>query len=630
MELSNELPWFLQGTAALEAYKNPERFIALDYETTNFTRGSAHDERNEIVLACWMVVTPDGITRKHHWGNQYEQSELEKDVREAQFVVAHNAGFELGWLKRSGIDLRDVLVFDTFLAEWVIGGNRYQLQDLGLGVTAERWGLGDKEDIASYLIKKGVCPSEMPREWLLPYCHKDVELSYELFLKQRDTLVKDNLLHLALTRNLTVAALTDMEFNPCELDADAVNDVYNKSVKEFQELEVGLSAMAEGVNMNSSKQLATFLYDTLGFSPPIDKRTKEPIKTKGGALSTTVDTLSLLESQTSEQDKFLTMYKRRNRLSALLTKNLEFFKAVVDEREGRFIGKFNMGNTQTHRLSSSGVPIKLKAFSEPKAPQLQNLPRELKYLFTAHDEGWVVVESDGAQLEYRVAVDLGRDKVGYKEICEGVDIHAVTAQVLSDAGEPTTRQEAKSRTFTPLFGGGGKTKAEKNYVEFFRDKYAGITETQRQWALATASKGWFQTPYGMRFYFPGTKMQASGYITNSTSIFNFPIQGYSTGEIIPIALVYLWHRTKDKPVVLWNTIHDSVAARVREDFVSEYEDIAKQSFTYDVYKHLKEVYKYSFRVPLGLGIKAAKRWSDTKEEVSINVWADGRETRNTK
>lgn len=632
MEMKN-LPWFV-GPAALEAYTNPTQYVVLDYETTNINKGAALEESNEIVLACWFVVTPEGITQKHHWGNQYEQSELEKDVKESQFVVAHNAKFELQWLKRSGLELHDILVFDTMLGEWVIGGNRWKLQDLSLEETSHRYGFGDKESVASYLIKKGVCPSVIPREWLLPYCYRDIELTYYIFQEQVERLSKDGLLHLALTRNLCCAALADMEFNPCQLDAEKVDEVYRSSIAEFQELDGKLHALTGGVNMGSPVQVRKYLYEVLNFSPPINPRTKEPFKTDTGLLSTAQDVLEKLESSTKEQDEFLSLFVRRNELDALLSKNLFFFKAICDEMGGEFYGKFNQCTVGTHRLSSSGFQVKLDAFKEPKAPQLQNLPRALKYLFTAHDEDEVVVEMDGSQLEFRVAADESRDPTAQEEIVNGVDIHQFTMQTLLDNKDPEMlalppedrRQESKKHTFRPLFGGGSGSKALVAYCNFFKEKYAKLSETQYNWALKCASQGWFRTVYGMKFYFPGTRMQQSGYITNSTMIYNYPIQGFATGEIIPIALVCFWHRTRGMPITLWNTVHDSLAVRVKKAFVDVCKAIGKQAMTYDVYKYLDDVYNYSFDfVPLGLGVKVAKNWGYTKQEESWDVFYDGTE-----
>lgn len=129
----------------------------------------------------------------------------------------------------------------------------------------------------------------------------------------------------------------------------------------------------------------------------------------------------------------------------------------------------------------------------------------------------------------------------------------------------------------------------------------------------------------MVFYFPGTKMQRSGYITNSTNIYNYPVQGFATGEIIPLVLVYFWHRTRNMDVRIFATIHDSVACKIKRGTFDEVMQVAKQAFTYDVYNHLLNVYKYKFRVPLGLGAKVSSHWGDTKEELKLDCWPDGRE-----
>lgn len=171
----------------------------------------------------------------------------------------------------------------------------------------------------------------------------------------------------------------------------------------------------------------------------------------------------------------------------------------------------------------------------------------------------------------------------------------------------------------------GKTPATKAYAKFFRTKYESLYNTQRSWTLEVLSTGKLVTPYGMIFHWPGTKMFSSGYIENTTSIFNYPIQGFATGEIIPIALVYFWHRTKDEKIVIWNTIHDSIASRLHEDCVEIYEAVSKQALTTDVYWYLSTVYKYDFKVPLGVGIKVGKHWGESKEERIWSVWPDGRE-----
>ena len=80
------------------------------------------------------------------------------------------------------------------------------------------------------------------------------------------------------------------------------------------------------------------------------------------------------------------------------------------------------------------------------------------------------------------------------------------------------------------------------------------------------------------------------------------------------------------PIIIWNTIHDSIVSRVHKDFVEEYKQLSKQCLTTDVYNFLSEVYNLQFTVPLGVGVKVDKHWGAGKEEHVWSVWSDGRET----
>ena len=623
-----ELPYFLRNPReAMELYKNPSCYVVLDYETTNTDFGSAVHPDNQIVLACWDVVTPEGVVTKHKFGDEYNQEELFNDVMEADFIVSHNAKFELQWLRRMGVDLHDVFVYDTYLAEWVIQSNRRLTNLLNLEDTAKRYGLGTKRSIVSYLIDKGICPSEIPQEWLLDYCYQDVLLAREVYKKQIDVLVNENLLHLAFTRNLCCPVLADMEFNPQHLDKQNVTELYEQKVNEFQKLENELGTFTGGINLNSPKQKIEFFYETMGFDPPKDKKGNIITTGKSQQPSTKADVLAMLKPKNKRQELFLSLQAARGKLNALLTKNLSFFKACVEELDGKFYGIFNQGFTDTGRLSGSGRKVKLKAFKEEKGPQLQNLPRDFKYLFTSHNPDEEVWSFDAASLEFRVAADLGNDDLAREEIESGFDVHSYTAKVLTEAGESTTRQDAKKSTFAPLYGGGGQTTAQKAYAKAFKEKYSGIATTQQGWTMQVAATGALRTPYGMKFYWPGTKISRSGYVDNTTQIYNYPVQGFATGEIIPIALVHFWHRTREAQVELFNTVHDSIVARVNRSVDAEWlKSIVVQSMTHDVFSWLNEVYGYAFKTSLGVGLKIGKSWDVSDIEMIWDVTPSGTTT----
>jgi DNA polymerase-1 len=594
-------------------------YMVLDFEAGT---GGVLDSKTDLNLACWTIVYPDGSTvRRYKFGNEYEQKELLDDLKKVKFIVAQNVKYELQWLKRCGAELRDILVYCTMLAAWVIDGN--QRLPRNLNALATKYRCPRKIDLIAKYWEAGATTEEIPPSWLLEYCERDVEVAHAIFLAQREEVWTKKLQHIVYLRNLTCSVLADMEFVGMTLDADLVNAEYEAVQKELEEAELELHALTGGINLNSPKQLADYLFDKLGFDPPKDHKGRV-IKTASGAITTKADHLAKLVHETEEQERFLKLYKRFNKLTSLLQKNLEFFKGVVNERNGNFNAVFNQNVTATHRLSSSGIPLRFNGEKKSRSVQFQNLPREYKRLFWSGDEEYYVGESDGAQLEFRVAADLGGDVVAIEEISNDVDIHTITARTLTEAGEPTTRQEAKSRTFRPLYGGSRGTPAEEAYCKFFTHKYSGIANTQRQWATGVVGDKYLRTPYGMIFYWPDTSMdKRTGYINNTTSIYNFPVQGFATAEIIPMALVAFWYACRGTRTQILNTIHDSIIAKVHKDDVNWYEETSRKCLTDEVYRFLRNIYRYEFKTPLGCGVKTSRNWGVSKEEVIYNVFPDG-------
>lgn len=613
-----KLPWFLQKDS--QHIYTTGSYISLDFETTNLEYGSALNLDNHIVLACWIVVTPEGETKKYKFGDEYEMQELLDDIKKVKFVLAHNAKFEAQWLKRCGVDLTEVLLYDTMLGQWVLDGNIKTEKNLD-ALALRYLGVGKKQGLVARWIQAGICPSKIPRKLLLPYCGLDVDLCTGLFKIQVKLLEERDQLHIVHTRNLTCSVLADIEFNGMQLDADAVLQEFKKTSAEKESALHKLTTMADGVNFNSPKQLGILLYETLGFEELRDRKGK-PLRTPAGGRSTGADTLLQLKATTLDQTIFLETYRQFSKADSLLSKNLSFFQGVCEEKEGRFYGQFNQAITATHRLSSSGRPLLFSGEKKTKSTQFQNMPREYKRLFTASGDDYLVVEADGAQLEFRVAADLCRDSVARQEIIDEVDVHSFTAKAMTDAGEPTSRQDAKRMTFKPLFGGQSGTKAEKAYIKFFTEKYDSIAKEQKSWTYKVLNDKQLRTRYGMIYFYPNARND-NGYITETTSIYNFSIQGFATAEIIPIALVHLWHRVKHLRCRLLNTIHDSVVGDVHKDDVQEYKLACKEALTTDVFRFLSEVYKYDFVIPLGVGIKTARNWGTSKQEEIWNVYPDG-------
>lgn len=631
------LPPFV-GPEGLALYSSRKRVLALDFETTNLTNGAAIDQANHLVLACWSIVEDGYRVDKHIFGDEYAMQPLLDDIRDSSFIVAHNAKFELQWLSRCGLDLRDAFVYDTMVSEWVIQGNRravYALDDM-----ARRYGVGVKESLVSKLIKNGINPADIPQSWLLEYCKVDVDVCYKVFLEQIKEIDAQDVWHLILQRNLVVPVLADIEMQGLELDKDRVYAEEERLQNVIEELGGHLDEITGGINLGSPKQLGEFLYDRIGFAAPLDNGGKV-ITTPGGSVSTAEPALAKLVATTGNQRKFLELYKEYNKATTLLTKNVAFFKKVCDEKDGKFFGQLRQCRTANHRLASTGSPIvfkpekgkngKDKKATTSNGVQIQNLPRQYKSLFTVHDDDYEVTEYDGSQIEFRVAAELGHDKQAEADIVNGVDIHSFTRDTMNAAWlsagirKEIDRQGAKPQTFAPLYGSQGKDVAEQGYANAFAKKYHGIRAAQDDWTLTVADRKKLTTPYGLTFHWPNATMHRSGYVSFTTEIYNLPISGFATGEIIPIALVFFWHRIKGTHAKIFNTVHDSIIVYNLKTEVDEVTDIAKQAMTHDVYDFLDSVYNYQFSVPLGFGKKTGSHWGDTDVEEKWDVWRDGNE-----
>jgi DNA polymerase I-like protein with 3'-5' exonuclease and polymerase domains len=585
--------------------------LFLDFETTGLDKGSALTAENRIVLACWQLGWDGKV--EHKWGGQYEQEELCHAITKCTFIVAHNVKFELQWLARCGIDLSELIVYDTQLAEYVIGGNRWKTENLSLELTARRHGLPGKVGLVSRMIKAGICPSEIPQAWLLKYCEQDVALLPSVMTKQLDAMSGTRLLPVVYNRCLLAPVLADIETNGMQLDQSQIQPLWEETETKYAEAERALNEMAKGVNWNSPKQVAAFLYDELKFPEPRVKRRGiwVPLRSKAGGRKTDADTIAALVPTTDEQKQFKERFEYAKELFTLLKMYLRKFNDCCVEAGGILYGVFNQTQTYTHRLSSSGRKYKV---------QFQNFPRQFKKFFRA-PEGWLVGETDGAQLEFRVAGHLGRDVAVIADVVGGVDVHSFTAETLTVNGQETNRQDAKTHTFKPLYGGSSGTEAEQAYYRAFKEKYPGVAKAQQVWINNVLLDKKLETEWGLVYYWPDTKMDRSGYITNTTSICNYPVQAFATAEIIPISLVCMWHRLKRSKYKMYlvNTIHDSIVAYLppeeREVFVA----LARQCMIEDTYQIVERLYGIKLIVPLGCGIKIADHWAATKDELKFEA-----------
>lgn len=578
----------------------------LDTETTNRDKGTALEGDNRLLLGTWIrgrevgAEGDDALRVQVCSGELSDLSRLVEALEASDFIVAHNAKFELQWLRRYGVDISRLLVWDTMLGEYVRLGNRRGV--LSLDAVLRRYGIPQKIGLVSRLIQGGVCPSEIPERWLVEYGKWDTEATYYAFLRQRDELRGLGLLPVLFTRCLATPVLADIEAHGVAPDPSRVAETLRETSESLRELDRQLADVTGGINLRSSKQVAGFLYDKLGFAELVGFDGKVS-RADGGGRRTDAEAIAQLRASTAAQREFKEIYGRF-RILDKRKEILDKLQAAIDDG-GILYAQYNQAVTRNHRLSSSGRKHKL---------QFQNFPRDFKRLFHARHPGWYVGEADGAQLEFRVAAHLGRDRAARDDIVSGFDVHRFTASNLNgtpfDKVSKDERQDAKPETFRPLYGSKGNSERTKRYAKAFAARWPDIANTQRGWTLSVLRDKKLRIESGLIFYWPDTTISDYGYVKHTTEIYNYPVSSFATADIIPIGLVYAWHRLRSVGArsFITNTIHDSIVGEIHPDEVKLFSDIVKEAMTSDTLKYLEKVYKVRYTVPLGVEIKIGSHW----------------------
>jgi len=300
-----------------------------------------------------------------------------------------------------------------------------------------------------------------------------------------------------------------------------------------------------------------------------------------------------------EFKEFIDAVVRHNAVDTYLNTFVEGLKNFTNE-DGFLHPKFMQAVTATGRLSS-------------RDPNFQNQPRgktfPIRKVVTSRFDGGKILEIDFAQLEFRTAVYLAQDKQGMEDIKNKIDVHQYTADIIG-----VSRQDAKAHTFKPLYGGVTGTEDEKRYYTKFLEKYKDIKTWHDKLQSEAIRYKRIKLPTGREYSFPYAERTPWGGSTYGTQIKNYPVQGFATADIVPLACINIYKLMREKGVksLLVNTVHDSIVADVypgEEDVMS---NIFNQG-TADVIPALKQYYKIDFNVPLDTELKIGNNWLDMKE-----------------
>lgn len=233
--------------------KNP---LVIDVETTISNTGNPFDINNKLVLIQIKTPTESIAFTKNNF------FDILPYIKKASVLIGSNFKFDLHWLRKELNYIIDTPIWDLQLAEFIFSNQQWKYPDLN--TMCINYGLPEKiHTIDEKYWSKGIDTDQIPIKELIEYGINDVELTYQVFLKQLErfsTTEKSKYKLFRLQCNDAIV-LQEMEYN------GIVYDEYN-SRKKAEELENEINKIDKllyeitnyKLNYNSNDDISFLLY----------------------------------------------------------------------------------------------------------------------------------------------------------------------------------------------------------------------------------------------------------------------------------------------------------------------------------------------------------------------------------
>ena len=412
--------------------------------------------------------------------------------------------------------------------------------------------------IASYLI----CSTQKFEE------EKDVTKFFKQKQNLQDGLRDSGMEKLYYEMELPLCdVLFDMEMFGIKIDQHMLEKLRAEISQQLEELKHQIWQCAgQTFNVNSSKQLATILFDKLAIKCPQKKQS----------------TASEVLLQIQHAHPIVALVMRQRKLQKLLSGYIESYHEIIQKSGDVIHTVFNQTLTATGRLSSS-------------EPNLQNLPireeegRALRALFVSQFDGGLMTSADYNQIELRLLAHLSEDENLISAFNKGEDVHKSTAQKIYGKTEITSseRRHAKAVNFGIIYGisdyGLAKQlgifrKDAKSMIEKYFEIYPQIMPYLQNNIKFAKENGYCQTILGRRRYI--SELTSPNFSVRSFGervAMNMPLQG-SASDIIKLAMLKVFDAIKQKGLrsKLVLQIHDELVVDTHPNEVEDVKKILKE------------------------------------------------------
>ena len=332
--------------------------------------------------------------------------------------------------------------------------------------------------------------------------------------------------------------LYGMEHAGAQVDMIRLTEMRDQFAADARQAqEIAWESAGERVNLQSPKQLQKILFEDMGLKP-----TK---KTKSGSYTTNAAALQTLYEHSLDNDRAnqflgaLLRHRETNKLKQIVQTLID----ATNPRDGRIHTTFEQTVAATGRLSSVD-------------PNLQNIPnrnaagREIRSAFVPGEGYESLLSSDYSQVELRIMADLSGDEALIEAFRSGRDFHKYVASLVYGipVEEITSDQRSHVKAMSyglayglSTYGLAQQLKISPKEAESLRNQYFatfGKVHEYLESLVSTArEKGYTETIYGRRRYFPGLKSPNRAVRDAAErAALNAPIQG-SAADIMKIAMI---------------------------------------------------------------------------------------------
>ncbi len=497
-------------------------------------------------------------------------------------VVFHNAKWDLRVLSANGMPApKSEQVLDTMIMAYAMGLGRQDTKDTGRAGDQMIGGLGLK-----YLARRHLGmtmktweevkdkPDEIPE-----YNAADSVATYLLAEKWMPNLPK----HFWTIDMPLLDVLMKIEDRGIKVDPDFLTKYAQSLDQQLSELNLNLPT-GEKINPYSPKQVAAYVYDTLGYEV-----TK---KTPTGAPSTDNSILETIDDPLVRNIlKYREFYQERKTYVAGYMNRLDL--------DSRLHTEFKQTSTATSRLSSARPNLQ-NVTTTYKAHERGAL--DLRTLFVA-PAGMLIVVLDYKKLEFGVQAAITQDPVMLEAFLHG-NVHQETADALG-----ISYDDGKRVNFLMQNGGGAwkisqdfhipLDQAKKHEAAYYK-RFPVIHQYHEQQIAIAHSKKEVVNYFGRRrrldsMYSEHWKTIKEG----EKEAMSTPIQG-AAAEVVKLAMIDL-HYKHHAPMIL--QVHDEILFEVPEKDAKDYAEWLR------VYvPALTEINGVRFPVEVGFG----RNWAEAK------------------